>query len=93
MVSHATHFRPADPAQAAEFDAFVGMLPILRITHPFQNVAVCGGEVIARGSFPADVEEEAREIANGRPVYIGRVEPTRNSTFSTSRAAVDSEAV
>jgi hypothetical protein len=69
------------------------MLPVLRITHPFQNVAICGGEVIARGSFPADVEEEAREIANGRPVYLGWVEPTRNPKFSAVRTEVGSEAV
>lgn len=93
MVSNVTHFRPTNPAQAAEFDAFMDMLPVLRLTHPFAHVAICGGEVIACGSFPADVEEEAKEIANGRAVYYGRVEPTRNSKFTVVRAEVETEAV
>ena len=54
MVSKVTHFRPQDPAEAAEFDAFMGMLPILRLTHPGQFVAVCGGEVIATGVYDSE---------------------------------------
>lgn len=75
MVSNVTHFRPQDPAEAAEFDAFLRMLPGLRVTHGGQYVVVCGGEVIASGFDLDTVDRTVKPVARGRPIYYGWVEP------------------
>jgi hypothetical protein len=70
-----TYHRPADPREAAEFDAFERLLPALRERHPDEYVAVCGGEVVAHGFWLDAVDREAKRLAPGRAVYLGWVEP------------------
>lgn len=75
MAFTVVHFRPSDPQEAAEFDAFLRMLPELRERHLGDYVAVCGGEVIAHGSWLDTVDREAKRLAPGRVVYFGWVDP------------------
>ena len=75
MVSNVKYYRPQDPAEAAEFDAFMRMLPELRHTHGGKNVAICGGEVVAVGDFLNLVEQRARLLTQGRAVYYAWIEP------------------
>jgi hypothetical protein len=65
------HYRPPDPAEAAEFDAFLRLLPDLRPTHAHQYVAVSGGRVVAAGPHLGTV----RAAAGGAAYYCGWVEP------------------
>jgi hypothetical protein len=75
MALTVEHLRPADPAEAVEFDHFMRMLPMLREQHPGDYVAVCGGEVIARDSWLDAVDREAKRLAPGRVVYLGFIDP------------------
>jgi hypothetical protein len=75
MALTVEHFRPADPAEAVEFDHFMRMLPALRERHPGDYDAVCGGELIARSEFSSRVDSEAQVRAAGRAVYVGFIDP------------------
>lgn len=75
MTYTVEHFRPTDPAEAAEFDHFSRLLPALRDTHPGDYVAVCGGAVIARGPTLDSVYRTGSGLAAGRGVYVGWIDP------------------
>lgn len=75
MALTVTHYRPTDPTEAVEYDHFMRMLPELREQHPGDHVAVCGGEVIARGMFASRVHDEATARTDGRTFYIGFIDP------------------
>lgn len=75
MALNVVHYRPSDPVEAVEYDHFVRMLPALREQHPGDYVAVCGGEVIARGMFFNEVYADGKKRAAGRAVYLGFIDP------------------
>jgi hypothetical protein len=73
-VTNVTYYRPEDPGEAAEYDAFVAMLPQLRVTNAGEYVAVSGGRVVARGPDLGSVLTRAKE-ARTEPFFCGWVEP------------------
>ena len=81
MVSTVQYFRPQDPAEGEEYDAFLRMLPQLRTSHLWEYVAIYGGEVVAGGVHLDPVLREATRFADGRAVYCGRVEPEGHVCF------------
>ena len=81
MVSTVKYYRPQDPAEATEFDAFLRMLPDLRAKHGGQYVAICGGEIVARGVTLLFVDQDAKRIANGRVYFREWVEPPEGYVF------------
>jgi hypothetical protein len=83
--SNVTYYRPADPAEAAEFDAFLRLLPQLRPTHGHQYVAVSGGRVVAAGVYLGDVERMARAAVGVAPAYVGWVEPVGGYVFMSGQ--------
>jgi hypothetical protein len=86
------HFRPVDPREAVEFDAFLQLLPTLQQTRPGDHVAVCGGAVIASGKFASRVHDAAVAIAEGRAFYLGWVEPAGGWTVMSGLFEVRGEA-
>ncbi len=91
MVSTVKYYRPSNPAGAAEFDAFLRLLPDLRTTHPGQYVANCGGEIVASGSCYLSVELGVKHIADGRAYYCDWVEPPEGYNFSNGYVEVQPE--
>ena len=81
MVSTVEYFRPQDPAEGVEYDAFLRMLPQLHTDHGGEFVAVSGGEVIASGVYYSQVSEEAKRAAGDRTVYCEWAEPSDGYTF------------
>lgn len=86
--SSVTYYRPADPAVAAEYDAFMRMLPDLRQTHGHQHVAVCGGRIVAAGTHLTEVHRIVRRAANGAAYYCGRVDPVGGYVFRSGQVVV-----
>jgi hypothetical protein len=68
-------YRPDDPALVPEYQAFRRMLPELVRTHDGKYVAVSAGRVVASGTRPDVVEQQARSACGGAAVYIGFVAP------------------
>ncbi len=91
MVSTVEYFRPRDPAEGVEYDAFLRMLPQLRTDHGGEFVAVSGGEVIASGVYVHTVEKDARRAAAGRTYYCEWVEPPEGYVFSIGGFEVRSD--
>jgi hypothetical protein len=84
-----TYHRPEDPAVAAEFDAFMRMLPGLRATHGGHHVAVSGGSVVASGVFLNEVDRMAKQaVGFNAPIYHGWVEPVGWTGFRSGQLIV-----
>src|SRR4051794_18201364 len=75
------YVRPADPAEAAEFDGFLRLLPGLRATHGCHYVAVRDGRVIASGMYLDPVLRLAKSAVGGAAFYCGWVEPVGGYVF------------
>jgi hypothetical protein len=75
MALNVEHYRPADPAEAVEYDHFMRMLPALRENHAGDHVAVCDGKAVVIDQFASTVDDEGRRLAAGRPVYFGFIDP------------------
>jgi hypothetical protein len=81
-----TYYRPTDPAVAAQFDAFLRMLPGLRTSHGGHYVAVSGGAVVASGLYLDGVDKLARQaVGPDAAVYHGWVEPSGWTGFRSGK--------
>jgi hypothetical protein len=81
-----TYYRPVDPAVAAEFDAFLQMLPGLRTSHGGHYVAVSGGRIIASGLYLDGVDKLAKQaVGPDAAVYHGWVEPSGWARFRSGK--------
>jgi hypothetical protein len=69
------YYRPEDPVEAAEFDSFLVLLPLLQQTHAGNFVAVRGGQVIASGVYLDPVLKLAKLAVGANAFYCGWVEP------------------
>lgn len=67
------YYRPADPAVAAEYDAFWCLFPTLLASHKGRYVAVYQGRVIDTGDDLGSVSRRVRALHGGAPVYVARV--------------------
>lgn len=67
------YYRPADPAVAAEYDAFWCLFPTLLVSHKGRYVAVYQGRVIDAGDDLDSVSRRVRARHGAVPVYIVRV--------------------
>ena len=75
------YYRPDVPAEAAEFDSFLSLLPELRPTHGGNFVAVRAGRVIASGIYLDPVLKLAKAAVGSKPFYCGWIEPIGGYVF------------
>jgi hypothetical protein len=85
------YFRPVDPAEAAEFDSFLQLLPQLRSCYAGCYVAVRGGQVIASGAYADAVHKQATG-SGAAPFYCAWVEPPEGHIFRVGAPRLIAEA-
>jgi hypothetical protein len=91
-ASGVRYFRPSDPEEAAEFDAFLAMLPRLRESHAGEFVAVRAGRVIASGAYLDPVLKQAKSAVGPDAFYCGWVEPPGGYVFRLGSPTLATEA-
>lgn len=91
MTGTTPAFHPTDAIEGYEILAFEKMIPLLRVEHGGEYVALSDGRVIASGECLDEVCREAVRVAPACAVYCGWVEPMEGGVAFFGRFEVADE--